>query len=351
MMKKILIAAALGMLLSAVSVTAQDFDDWSEGTGEPAGLTELEAAQQRALDAETALEEAQKQIRDAKTKQNNAQQQADAARVQIEKERAAKERAQDALNAERAQIEKKEADLNDEWDRIVADVKEIEKVRKTVEQEKTDLEEAQTKLTEDKEAFDRELAAVLDKEGPGGVPLWVTNLRVLDDVLAAAKQAGVFIGIGSATSTRDYQAIQMAEARARQDIAFQRDALIKAEITDYAESMEGVKGQSNSLSSAAEEYIVGRQSVETKLPSATVVKRQKQPDTYTWWVVVTAEKPGTGRDPKNEAVTSPYETKVAPKAVGEMEQNLLDQRVGRNNLKPTVSPALSSEPETEAVIE
>ncbi|GHV76365.1 hypothetical protein AGMMS49942_11860 [Spirochaetia bacterium] len=346
-MKKILIAAALGMLLSAVSVTAQDFEDWDAGTDESAGLTELEVAQQRAQDAEMALEEAQRQIRDAKTKQNNAQQQADAARVQIEKERAAKERAQDELSAERAEIEKKEADLKAEQDRIAADQEKIEQDKDTVEQERIAQAQAEKDLADAQKKWKEEMQAALDEDDPiTKMPKWVTNQDTLRKVLATGgeEKETIFVGIGSAKSTRDYQAIQMAEARARQDIAFQRDALIKAEIMDYAKTYDATKGKSQDTLEAFEDSIVGLQSVETSLRSAKVVKRQRVSD-GTWWVVVTLDTESPEPPPPIE---DPYLYKPEmKKAAIEMEQHLQDQRVGRNTLKPTVSPAVSSEPVSE----
>jgi hypothetical protein len=192
-----------------------------------------------------------------------------------------------------------------------------------------------------REQAEKKLKDVLEK----GPPLWVIDPGKLEEVLAEAKLEGVFVGIGSATNPMDYQAIQMAEARARQDIAFQRQSLVKAEITDYAKNVVGRKNGSGSSLNAAEEYMVGQQLVETQLQPVKVVKREKEVGTGTWWVVVTTVVPGkpeaqTAADAESAYTHSPE----ASEAV-----KLMDERLERNKLKSTVVSPVVTEVATEVV--
>ncbi|GHV76364.1 hypothetical protein AGMMS49942_11850 [Spirochaetia bacterium] len=136
----------------------------------------------------------------------------------------------------------------------------------------------------------------------------------------------VYVGIGSATNAADSQAIQMAEARARQDLAFQQQALVKAEITDYSKNMTSTKG---GLSNAAEDYIVAQQSIDMELTPVKVQIREKIKGA--WWVVVTATKVPERRATVEEG---PY----VPSAMEAVR--LMDQRLERNKIRSTtVSPA------------
>jgi hypothetical protein len=185
-----------------------------------------------------------------------------------------------------------------------------------------------------REEAERNLQDVLEK----GPPLWVIDPVELEKVIDVAKLDGVFVGIGSATNPRDYQAIQMAEARARQDIAFQRQALIKAEITDFAKNIVSAKSGSASSSNASEEYMVGQQSVETQLLPVKVLKRQKQVDSDTWWVVVSTVIPGKPEAQTTAEPAGPYT--YTPEAMDRVK--LMDERLEKNKLKSTVvSPVVT----------
>jgi hypothetical protein len=216
----------------------------------------------------------------------------------------------------------------------------------------TVLDKAAKSRDEEDKALNRvvtELKSTLEKitkatapAQPEAVPDWVIDPGKLQEVLKAAKlENQLFVGVGSGKNSRDYQAIQMAEARARQDIAFQREAYIKAEITDYSKSVEGTKNESASSSvTAAEDYIVGQQSVEYRLPNAKVALRVKDPGSGTWWVVVAAMRPDAPiAPPAPLAEVGPYTHNAeAMEAV-----KLMDDRLEKNRLKATVSPVVSSE--------
>ncbi|GHU96644.1 hypothetical protein FACS189483_00230 [Spirochaetia bacterium] len=109
----------------------------------------------------------------------------------------------------------------------------------------------------------------------GSVPSWVLNP---DD------QENGFVGIGSARSATTQLSIQMAEARARQDIAFQLSAQVEAIITDYANNV-GSKEEFDLLQASKTE-MVGRQLANITLTGVKVTKRARTSDN-TWWVEVT----------------------------------------------------------------
>jgi colicin import membrane protein len=322
-MKRILMTAALGMLLSAVSVTAQDFDGNFGGAGTvvspdsdgfPGGTDLAEPSgqlEQKVTGLEQKVDGLTQNVHGLTQNIHGVFWKVDALKNAVEKGKIEADAKVQA--AEKAKAE------------AVAEAEAAKKAKA----------EADTKVK-----------LLLSEEGP---PLWVIDPAELEDVLAAARLEGVFVGIGSASNKKDYQAIQMAEARARQDLAFQLTTQIKAEITDYAKNLEGEKGSTRSSSSAAEEYMVGQQLVETELRAAKVVKRQKEagssPDgNHTWWVVVTTAKMGAPEaNVPAEAGRNPYPGEEAPRAVDQMNKDLKDLRDGRNGLKPTESPVGSSE--------
>jgi hypothetical protein len=96
-------------------------------------------------------------------------------------------------------------------------------------------------------------------------------------------------GVGSAKNSTDRLSIQMADARARQDIALQRDVQVRALITDWAEN-EGSKNSEFNNSSASAAQLLGRQFTEIKLQDIKVEKRARASD-GTWWVVVSYQDP------------------------------------------------------------
>lgn len=190
----------------------------------------------------------------------------------------------------------------------------------------------------------------------GEPPSWVESPDELKDYLKTVlgddiTLADVFVGIGSGKikNKSDYQAIQLAEARARQDIAFQRDAYINALIRDYTKNVEAVKGKDDdsvTKSSLAEDFIVGEQTVDTSLRPVKVVTRKRVGED--WWVVVTTLKPGTPA--AQVSVKTTEGASIYEEGLKEAVK-LMDERLERNKLKPTVSPAVHSEPTAEPVIE
>ncbi|GHV16895.1 hypothetical protein FACS189493_3530 [Spirochaetia bacterium] len=112
----------------------------------------------------------------------------------------------------------------------------------------------------------------------GSVPSWVLDPDGQKDGFDG------FVGIGSARSSTTQLSIQMAEARARQDIAFQLSTQIEAIVTDYANNV-GSSDEYNLLQASKTE-MVGRQLAKITLTGAQVTKRARTSDN-TWWVEVT----------------------------------------------------------------
>jgi hypothetical protein len=129
----------------------------------------------------------------------------------------------------------------------------------------------------------------------------------------------------------------MAEARARQDLAFQQQALVKAEITDYSKNMTSTKG---GTSNAAEDYIVAQQSINMELTPVKVQIREKI--NGAWWVVVTASKVPERRATVEDG---PY----IPSAMEAVK--LMDQRLERNRIKSTTGSPVAAEVGSEMLSE
>jgi hypothetical protein len=148
------------------------------------------------------------------------------------------------------------------------------------------------------------------------------------------EQNNMVIGIGSAKASSDQVSIQMAEARARQDIAFQLNAQIKAQITDYAEN-EG-SGSEYDLSQTSVTERIGQQLTNIELKGVKVAKRERDRN-GTWWVKVTWSKDQAN---KTASVLTQNIIEVAPtptpaeKAVEAVR--LMDEQLEKANLKSAV---------------
>jgi hypothetical protein len=136
------------------------------------------------------------------------------------------------------------------------------------------------------------------------------------------------VGIGSANNSTDQMSLQMADARARQDIAFQLSAQVQAMITDYARQA-GTIDETTALQLSE---TVGRQLANTTLTGARPEKREKSPD-GTWWVMVTynkadAAKIAGGLIDSEAARYAEFKAMEATK--------LMDAQLEKAALKPTV---------------
>jgi hypothetical protein len=88
----------------------------------------------------------------------------------------------------------------------------------------------------------------------------------------------VLWGIGTAKQSNDSMSMQFAEMRARQSIAFQLEAAVKAMLTDYGEDM----GSTN-ITQLQEN--VGQQLAQANLTGAIPIQRWKAPDGTYWYLV------------------------------------------------------------------
>ncbi|GHV89452.1 hypothetical protein AGMMS50267_18120 [Spirochaetia bacterium] len=130
-----------------------------------------------------------------------------------------------------------------------------------------------------------------------GIPDWVIKPEVVDQILlgngtfterrdadnkVVIDRNGVLTGMGSAKAITYQKAIQLAESRARQDIAIQLDSKVQARIRDYTETRESGARQSDSSITS----IAGSQATNISISNVKVEKREQSPD-GTWWVLVT----------------------------------------------------------------
>ncbi|GHV87525.1 hypothetical protein AGMMS50255_8210 [Spirochaetia bacterium] len=170
-------------------------------------------------------------------------------------------------------------------------------------------------------------------EGNTAIPLWVLEPD-------ADLQDKFVIGIGSAKSSTDQLSIQMAEARARQDIAFQLDVQVKARITDYAEN----EGKGNVV--GKEEYDfsqdsvterIGEQLTNIDLKGVRVAKREKDANTGAWWVQVLWSKPQADKAAADIA-QNVIAAEVGPGPAERARQaaKRMDEQLERAQLKPDV---------------
>jgi hypothetical protein len=116
------------------------------------------------------------------------------------------------------------------------------------------------------------------------------NPNLPDFVMNPIQQEDVLYGIGSAKLSTLNQSMTIAEARARQSLAFQLSTNVQAMITDYARDA-GTVNNTASLQLAEQ---VGRQLTQTTLTGAIPVKREQTPD-GTFWVLVSLNKDEAAR--------------------------------------------------------
>jgi hypothetical protein len=100
-----------------------------------------------------------------------------------------------------------------------------------------------------------------EEKSTGGmnIPSWYLNPPVVEDA---------FYGVGSAKMSKIDSSRKMAIARAREDIAFQINATVKAAVTDYAQEA-GADGESQTISFVE---TISRQLTETTLTNTKTEK-------------------------------------------------------------------------------
>jgi hypothetical protein len=162
-------------------------------------------------------------------------------------------------------------------------------------------------------------AAANSGTAPANIPEWVVNPPLQEDSI---------FGIGSAKLSSDQRGMEMAEARARQSLAFQLNTNVQAMITDYARDA----GTTNNTATLELAETVGRQLTQTTLVGATPSKREKTPD-GTWWVMIDYKKTDASR-----AVAGIIDNEAARysefKAMEALK--LMDAQLDKINTKPEV---------------
>ncbi|GHU91566.1 hypothetical protein FACS189476_12230 [Spirochaetia bacterium] len=116
----------------------------------------------------------------------------------------------------------------------------------------------------------------IDDKGNYVIPKWVTHPAEIAEYEV--------VGVGTARSGSDRLSIQLADTRARQDIALQVSANVKAMLTDFAEIQGSGIDEFESLQ-ASRSQMVGRQLIDVDLKGVRVEQRLKAKDN-TWWVMV-----------------------------------------------------------------
>ncbi|GHU15848.1 hypothetical protein FACS1894163_04010 [Spirochaetia bacterium] len=168
--------------------------------------------------------------------------------------------------------------------------------------------------------------------GDPAIPSWV-----LDPSLEEQNQ--YVIGIGSAKSSSPQLSIQMAEARARQDIAFQLNVQVQGKITDYAENQGNSAGSEYNFSQDAVSQRIGQQLTNIELNGVKVAKREVDHN-GTWWVKVLWSKENADKTAADISKTVIAEVvPLSPAEKAEMATKLLDEQLDKAKLKST--PAVS----------
>ena len=121
--------------------------------------------------------------------------------------------------------------------------------------------------------------------GCKSAPASAANPNLPDFVLNPPVQEDAIFRIGSAKLSSLNQSMTMAEARARQSLAFQLSANVQAMITDYARDA----GTTNNTTALQLSEQVGRQLTQTTLVGAVPTKREQTPD-GTFWVLISYSK-------------------------------------------------------------
>jgi hypothetical protein len=136
----------------------------------------------------------------------------------------------------------------------------------------------------------------------------------------------VLWGIGSAKQSTDNMSMQMAESRARQNIANQLSVEVQGMITDYARDA----GTINNQTSLALAETVSRQVSDAKLTGVTPLTRWRAPD-GTWWFRLQLKKADAA-----QAVTDIIDSEAARysefKAMDALK--LMDAQLAKKNDKP-----------------
>jgi hypothetical protein len=170
-------------------------------------------------------------------------------------------------------------------------------------------------------------AAPITSTAPVLIPDWVKDPGILKGMVeeAGIDSDTVYVGIGWAkNNSDDLQAIQMAEARARQDIASQQGAQVNVKIFDISGYVTGDPKENKLDKYTAENHIDARQSINGELLPVKVVMRDKGRD-GTWWVVVTSPKKSA-----SAITTNRYDyTDNAARAFRLMENSLEKNRPNR----------------------
>ncbi|GHT58921.1 hypothetical protein FACS1894109_13930 [Spirochaetia bacterium] len=168
--------------------------------------------------------------------------------------------------------------------------------------------------------------------GDPAIPSWV-----LDPSLEEQNQ--YVIGIGSAKSSSPQLSIQMAEARARQDIAFQLNVQVQGKITDYAENQGNSAGSEYNFSQDAVSQRIGQQLTNIELNGVKVGKREVDHN-GTWWVKVLWSKENADKTAADISKTVIAEVvPLSPAEKAELATKLLDEQLDKAKLKST--PAVS----------
>jgi hypothetical protein len=164
--------------------------------------------------------------------------------------------------------------------------------------------------------------------GDTAIPKWVLDPD-------AEEQKTWVIGIGSAKSSSDQLSIQVAEARARQDISFQLDTQIRAQITDYAQNEGNI--EEYNLSQAAVTERIGQQLTNIELKGVRVATRERAHD-GTWWVKVLWSKASADKaaaDITETVIQAPPPTPVAgPAERAQDAVRLMDEQLDKAILRP-----------------
>jgi hypothetical protein len=160
------------------------------------------------------------------------------------------------------------------------------------------------------------------------------------------QQENYVIGIGSAHSSTDQLSIQMAEARARQDISFQLSTQVQAKITDYADNQgkgkPTVKGEEEfNFSQDSVTERIGQQLTDLELKGVSVSRRERDPHGV-WWVEVLWSKEKADKAAADIS-QSVIEAEIGPSPAerARAAAQLLDEQLDKAKLKPA---AAASEP-------
>jgi hypothetical protein len=110
-------------------------------------------------------------------------------------------------------------------------------------------------------------------------PAPTTALQTMPEfALRPPQKEDTLYGVGSANYAEQQMSMEMADARARQSIAYQIETAAKAMVTDYGRAAGAV----NSPASMRLAETIGSQIANAKLRGVSVVERQQMPDGTIW---------------------------------------------------------------------